>query len=75
MDIKVMSNGVDQRRCCRCELLGHKHRQCKGHGFKGCQHGLRGAWGANAGARGGWSKGHCKVFTLLLDFSQFTNRT
>ena len=31
-------------------MMGHERGWCKGHGHEGCQCGLRGAWGVNAGA-------------------------
>ena len=34
------------------QMAGAEHGWCKGCGCKGCQHRLRGAWGANAGVEG-----------------------
>ena len=39
-------------RWCGCEWPGHECGWCKGHRCKGCQHRLRGAWGANGGVEG-----------------------
>ena len=35
---------------CHCQHIRCECRWCKGCGHKVCQHGLRGVWGANAGA-------------------------
>ena len=37
---------------CRCKWPGREHGWCKGRRCEGCQHRLRGAWGANAGVEG-----------------------